>query len=338
MTNKRIDYIDSCKAIGILLVILGHTPDIPEWLYTIIYSFHMPLFFILSGMLFNTSKASSKFGTFVFDKFKKYVLPYFGYAFINLALQVIYNFVLKNQLLGSEYILRNLRGIVFCYANTQNMPNCSPLWFLICLFFANIIFGLISKYLGKHTYIAVIFCSLISYSLDFFVDYKLPWNISTALMAVLFMYIGHIITKYDLIAKSKPIVLYLLLLFGVIFALLNPKNVNMNENEYGNLFFFFFASVSLSWILICICSKFSFLKNSFLLWLGKNTIFIIAFNYFIKDLTTEVYYMTPILRNYALNGFMGFVITTIGCLIGILCWNAIKKLTAVLLSRKRSLA
>ena len=45
----RIEYIDLAKAIGIFLVCLGHTVDPDTQLKTIIYAFHMPLFFILSG-------------------------------------------------------------------------------------------------------------------------------------------------------------------------------------------------------------------------------------------------------------------------------------------------
>lgn len=53
MTNgaqsKRILWIDYCKVIGICLVLIGHTyPNNPitDWLY----SFHMPLFFFISGL------------------------------------------------------------------------------------------------------------------------------------------------------------------------------------------------------------------------------------------------------------------------------------------------
>ena len=54
--KKRIDWIDYSKGILITLVISGHA--IPEFglhlgfLEKIIYSFHMPAFFILSGYLF----------------------------------------------------------------------------------------------------------------------------------------------------------------------------------------------------------------------------------------------------------------------------------------------
>ena len=42
MTQNRIIWIDLLKGLGIVLVILGHTPNIPESVHSFIYSFHMP--------------------------------------------------------------------------------------------------------------------------------------------------------------------------------------------------------------------------------------------------------------------------------------------------------
>jgi len=59
MNTKRLDWIDIAKGIGIILVVLGHTlvPQVREtgfagFLWIFIYNFHMPLFFFLSGYLF----------------------------------------------------------------------------------------------------------------------------------------------------------------------------------------------------------------------------------------------------------------------------------------------
>ena len=48
--DNRVGWIDCLKALGIYLVILGHTLK-DSYLSVWIYSFHMPLFFILSGYL-----------------------------------------------------------------------------------------------------------------------------------------------------------------------------------------------------------------------------------------------------------------------------------------------
>ena len=48
---KRIEWIDVCKGLGIFLVFIGHTnvSQLSCTLYDWIYSFHMPLFYMLSG-------------------------------------------------------------------------------------------------------------------------------------------------------------------------------------------------------------------------------------------------------------------------------------------------
>ncbi len=55
--TPRIKCIDIAKGIGILLVIIGHV--LPgTYLAKVIYSFHMPLFFFLSGVCYNRTKFS----------------------------------------------------------------------------------------------------------------------------------------------------------------------------------------------------------------------------------------------------------------------------------------
>lgn len=49
---NRIDWIDVAKGIAILLVIIGHTVQFGSATRNVIFSFHMPLFFILSGYTF----------------------------------------------------------------------------------------------------------------------------------------------------------------------------------------------------------------------------------------------------------------------------------------------
>ena len=46
---KRNAYADYLKGIGIVLVVMGHCWIIPSDLYKYIYSFHMPLFFMITG-------------------------------------------------------------------------------------------------------------------------------------------------------------------------------------------------------------------------------------------------------------------------------------------------
>lgn len=49
--KNRIEWIDTAKGIGIILVLLGHADFEP--FSKIIYMFHIPLFFFISGFLFH---------------------------------------------------------------------------------------------------------------------------------------------------------------------------------------------------------------------------------------------------------------------------------------------
>ena len=51
MPRRRLTYLDMAKGIGIFLVILGHIEYIREDTLKWISSFHMPLFFVIGGIL-----------------------------------------------------------------------------------------------------------------------------------------------------------------------------------------------------------------------------------------------------------------------------------------------
>lgn len=54
---KRIEYLDIARGIGILLVVLGHNDfgAVSPFFHQVIYSFHIPLFFFLSGYFINSA-------------------------------------------------------------------------------------------------------------------------------------------------------------------------------------------------------------------------------------------------------------------------------------------
>ncbi|MGG1754302.1 acyltransferase family protein, partial [Bacillus pumilus] len=75
--NKRLEWVDAAKGIGILLVVMAHVP-IPDSFKQFIYSFHMPLFFLLSGMMFRSSSRPAL--SFIQKKAKSLLLPYLYFS------------------------------------------------------------------------------------------------------------------------------------------------------------------------------------------------------------------------------------------------------------------
>ena len=78
---KRIKYIDIAKGIGILLVVMGHNDlmAIFPFIKKLIFSFHMPLFFFLSGYFINTL---TPFKVFFKKRFNGLLKPFFFTIFM----------------------------------------------------------------------------------------------------------------------------------------------------------------------------------------------------------------------------------------------------------------
>lgn len=58
--ERRLNYIDIAKGIGILMVFVGHCNELPDLLSRLIYSVHMPLFFILAGYFYRPESTNNK--------------------------------------------------------------------------------------------------------------------------------------------------------------------------------------------------------------------------------------------------------------------------------------
>lgn len=73
--DKRDYSIDIARGLACSLVVLWHVPTTPSFLHTWIYSFRMPLFFIISGIVLNTNYS---FLVFLKKRVKSLVVPYFA--------------------------------------------------------------------------------------------------------------------------------------------------------------------------------------------------------------------------------------------------------------------
>ena len=58
--QSRAEHLDIAKGIGITLVIFGHLSQSSEMLRILVYSFHMPLFFLISGYLNKENRTLKK--------------------------------------------------------------------------------------------------------------------------------------------------------------------------------------------------------------------------------------------------------------------------------------
>ncbi len=122
--KERIGYIDIAKGIGILLVAMGHTglSLVAPYLHKLIYSFHMPLFFFLSGYFF---KPDIPFLALLKKRFNTVLKPYFFTIFLIYLVSVSFTNMGFVTALGR--ILKAMYG-------TGRYIDWVQLWFLPSLF------------------------------------------------------------------------------------------------------------------------------------------------------------------------------------------------------------
>ena len=152
----RIQWIDIAKLLGIYLVILGHIPMTTSCLTTLIYSFHMPLFFFLSGIMVKNEKIYET----VTRSFKTLIVPYVCFYLINLLYFFINASFRKPELLEG-YLLKSFLGMfVGVVFDTDFSTMVShPLWFLLGLFWCRLLYSIIKNISGNHNRIVqIIFC------------------------------------------------------------------------------------------------------------------------------------------------------------------------------------
>ncbi|GCH86208.1 acyltransferase family protein [Escherichia coli] len=105
-TKKRLGYIDAVKGFGIILVVYVHI--ISGLSSYVIYLFHMPLFFIVSGILFKEPNDKNKF---IVGKVKSLIVPYFSYSILLFVVFSSYNIMRDGY--DSKLMIKQLIKMVY---------------------------------------------------------------------------------------------------------------------------------------------------------------------------------------------------------------------------------
>lgn len=218
MAKQKINWIDNLKALGILAVILGH---ITSPFGTFIFSWHMPLFFMIAGFFI---KFDLSIKEFIKKDFKRLIVPYFLFAIIALVLEILKRIALHRESL--DYI-HELKGI-FIWMDMISLINTYAfvLWFLPALFFARVTLVFINKYI-KHIIIQLFVISILFIS-SFYIN--LPFGFDNAMNALLFVFIGNIF--FRLYQESKVVYILPFLLIGLYYIFGIPT-LDIASKNYG---------------------------------------------------------------------------------------------------------
>lgn len=236
---ERNPLYDRAKGIGMILVIYGHIFTYGEIPFSIIFSFHMPLFFVVSGMLISPLKFENfSYCSWTGTIIKKYLPPVVFFSLLGgIVRLLLYGAPDWNQMEKDFYLHMSSDELL-----------TGAIWFLSMLAFVMMLIPLLvtSKKLqswgGKICIVASL--SLMAYILSK-VPFTLPFLIKTIPVALLFVYIGFII-KNEILAITncdiaKRYVLYLTPLFLVLVFL--NRTVNLAVPTYNDFFIYLFCAL-----------------------------------------------------------------------------------------------
>lgn len=132
-SRKRLAWIDIAKGIGIILMVVGHTIPFRSWAGHAIFSFHMPLFFILSGWTFRRKKTREV----VVSSARTLLVPYCGVFLVRLAM---------SWFAAGHVDARMIRDAILSFVMASgvtveafDIPAVGLIWFLMVLFWARIV-------------------------------------------------------------------------------------------------------------------------------------------------------------------------------------------------------
>lgn len=245
--KERVNYIDYLRAIGIVLMVLGHIPLSDAFVHYV-HGFHMPLFFVISGYCYKAGGGTERLKKIL----KKLLIPYFSFS---VAAYVLWFIEIQPQSLNDA--LKPIKAIF--WVNSEGMPLAGALWFLTAMLVVNILVFCIEKIFDeKYKWIAIVGVFTFGLLETSVLPFRLPWSTGAACVGVGYFYFGSVMKRFwngKIMTKLKSIQIWIycavLLCSGCIIMLNGIQN--MRKGEYACIpltVFNSIISVSALWLLI----------------------------------------------------------------------------------------
>lgn len=279
-SHENILCVDYAKFFAIFLMIVGHLLIVDSHAYSLIYLFHMPLFFLISGYLYKQKSEKENF----LKIFWGLLIPYLFYQFLYLPLR-LFDLVCLNGLNFVDTFVGCLHGILQA-ATVSNAPYiivCGPCWFIMVMIQLRFIFNYV-KINNKNLILMLIFSVLLSKFL-IINNILLGCCLNCTIIAIPYFVIGLLLRNNNIcLDKINPNKYFVFLYFIIAIFSLN-KLLEYNglirvsrplEHSLDTLSLFLMYIAALVGILMIILFSSLFKKHvGFVDRISKNTLFII---------------------------------------------------------------
>ncbi len=233
---NRHNWVDVLKFLGIFAIYLGHFGNKSGKLYLFVFSYHVPLFFFMSGFFALNDRDKGIF-EYIIKKLKQLMIPYVCFVIVS----VVFYGIMRD--LGGFEILRMTKSYVFGIRNTLVSGG---LWFIPCIFVvSNMYFLLYKSFKNKY---AILISSVVIFIISRTLLPKEPsWfmNIDSAMYYILYYSIGNIsfqcmsnfnFKKSDL--KVKALFIIMVMMSTLVTLITYFKGISLSVEIVHNLFKF----------------------------------------------------------------------------------------------------
>lgn len=270
---ERENSIDIAKGFAIILMMVGHCYSVQNTLWILIYGFHMPFFFIVSGIIYGKKmKINREFNAM--KKLRKLLVPYF--------LSEILLAVFISALNHPDGFIKTLFGQMITIGSLQGMH---ATWFLPCMAAATIPFLLFWRYKPQVAFAFAAGCMLIGLAAAIPDGYGVV--ICRTMVAIGFFAIGFISADCAL-NKANPYIIVFALVAYIVLTCYNGL-VSLVSDEFHHRGLYVLNSLLGTWITLQGASmlsnhRYGRLVKKFLIVFGKNTMVVLCTHVFFIEI------------------------------------------------------
>lgn len=293
--RERVEWVDIAKGITILLTIASHSIVYGFWyreIRALIFAFHMPLFFVMSGVTFRFSNSMEEFVKGTKRGFKHLCLTGI-WAYLAIIILEIIKSDFSEIVLTKEYWLSKIYTLVYSSGypldlNGMGINAIGVIWFLFALWGGRTLYDSLQMNVDSDKLpIYVWLISLIG--VLFGRTMWMPVSLDIALAVFPFFYMGHMmqLKKFNPSVSRLKRTLILLPILLIIVALMYPDNANWTYFELAprhyTMYPLCFISAGCGVTLVCILSglisKIKILSVP-LKFIGKNSMDLFLVHFF----------------------------------------------------------
>lgn len=274
--SDRDPRIDAAKGVAIVLVVLGHAKGIPSWFTVLAYSFHVPLFFVLSGWLSHRRDAYT-LRQLLDTLMRTLLVPYVffflaAYAYWLLTRGIGEKALRWGQLPWWDPLTGLLTGI------GPQLYVHPALWFLPALFAAALAYQLLRRVLQPEMIALLSLPPALAWILAFpGTGLRLPFALDVLPVALLFYAIGAVAGRSVPLPRTVLVGCTAATLVAVPWALLAWSNgrVDINQLRFGTSAWKFLTASLLGTLVVLLASPLA-AQSAVLRWIGRNTLLILC--------------------------------------------------------------